>query len=68
MPMKTLPLQTCTQALHNVEYCSIKIGSLPARYAKKYSEEGAYGAYVEEIKEDQSGGDFWYVPIIRIFW
>lgn len=52
----------------NVEYCSIKIGSLPARYAKKYSEEGAYGAYVEEIKEDQSGGDFWYVPIIRIFW
>lgn len=46
------------------------IGKLPKKYAKRYIEEDAYGAFFEKIEYDEgdSNLNFKQQPYIRIFW
>lgn len=46
-----------------------KIGKLPAAAEKKCEEKDPYGVWLEKIEETHTdGGDWVYVPYVRIYW
>lgn len=52
-----------------VTYNGEAIGKLPAKAARRFEDEGAACALVEEIKEELNDNyDTVYIPMIRIYW
>lgn len=69
LPKEVKVFESDTSAALNVCLNGEPIGKLPAKIEKRYDEEGAALLIMEDKEEISLGGtDFYYAPVVRIYW
>lgn len=69
LPKEVKVFESDTSAALNVCLNGEPIGKLPAKIEKRYDEEGAALLIMEGKEEISLGGtDFYYAPVVRIYW